>query len=180
LANFHIEGRLKHLPDPQRSFNWEIDIMDGDSPLDTLKDVGDLKFRVKSINTPQRNIETIDTWFYGLKQSIPGRTTFSNQVNMLIEEGEDQYVLRSIYDWMEKITSVNHKNPFGTLSSSKKISKNMYIRMLKYNGDYEPYALKLANVYPLSINDVPLDYMSNESLKYDVAFNFDYWVLEKI
>lgn len=176
MANFHLEGRYKNQSDPLRSFMWEVDLIGGSS----LVGIDDINLRVKNLSLPSRTIEPIETWFYGFKQSIPGRTSFSNQINLSLEETEEQEVLKSIYDWMEKIQSVDPLELFATLSSVKRYTKNMIIKLLKFSGKPTKYFIELKNVYPLSINELNLDFNSNDTIKYEVNFNFDYWRLIKI
>lgn len=179
MANFHIEGRQKGLSDIQRNFMWEVDIFDGISPLTIETNIDDLRFQVKNISTPGRTIETIETWFYGLKQNIPSKTTFSNSITMTLEEREDQFVLNTIYNWMESIQSVDPLKWTLLGLGGKLTKKQMLIRMLKYDGTPTKNALELKNVYPTTFPEVNLDYSGNDSVKYDVTFNYDYWLLRR-
>jgi hypothetical protein len=154
---------------------WEVDLIGGSNQVG----IEDINLRVKNISLPSRSIEPIDTWFYGFKQSIPGRTTFSNQINLSLEENEDQDILKSIYDWLEKIQGVDPLDLFATLSSVKRYTKNMIIKLLKFNGQSTKYFIELKNVYPLSINELNLDFNSNDAIRFDVSFNYDYWRLIK-
>ena len=174
MPNFHIEGRINR-SEILRSFMWEVDLIGGSNQVG----IEDINLRVKNISLPSRSIEPIDTWFYGFKQSIPGRTTFSNQINLSLEENEDQDILKSIYDWLEKIQGVDPLDLFATLSSVKRYTKNMIIKLLKFNGQSTKYFIELKNVYPLSINELNLDFNSNDAIRFDVSFNYDYWRLIK-
>jgi len=175
--NYTIEGRLRDQPDILRNFMWEVDILDFTSPLSNIINQDKLSLRIKAITTPGRVIETIDTWFYGFKQSIPSRTLFDNNITLSMEETENQDVLSMIYTWMEKIVGVDQNSSFASLSSTKIIAKTMLIKLLKFNGKSTGKIIELRNVYPLSINEVTLDMSGNEAIRYDVNFNFDYWKL---
>jgi hypothetical protein len=178
MPNFHIEGRMRGQPDVLTNFMWEVEFV---TPLNQKlfgRDVDGLNIKVKNISTPSRSIDTIETWFYGLKQNIPGRTTFSNQITMTFEETEDQYVLHSIYRWMERIQSMDPLNPFVTYGT-KSFAMNLFIKQIKYNGEEAPYAIELKKAYPISVNEMNLDYSGNDSIRYDVTFNYGYWLLLK-
>ncbi len=183
MPNFHIEGRQKKLSDIQMNFLWEIDIIDISSPLGFVKldftNVSDLSFRVKNISTPSRSIDTIETWFYGQKQNIPSKTSFGNNITLTIEETEDQFVLKTIYDWMESIQSVDPLKWTLLGLGGKATKKTMLIKQVKYNGEYTKHAIELKNVYPISLGESSLDFSGNDSVKYDIQFNYDYWLLRK-
>jgi hypothetical protein len=182
LPNFTIEGRRKNLPDPQRTFNWEVEFVD--LPLVAKKnyDEDDLKLRAKSATFAGRSVEPIETFYQGNKQIFPGRTNFTNSINIQFEETEDQKVTKILFDWFQKINNMNAKNiAFGGTGSylfKGQVAKKMYLKMYKYNGEAMKYRIKFNNVWPQSMPDISMSYDTSDVIKFDVAFAYDFWILE--
>ena len=177
MPSLTLESRCRHLSDPQRNFLWDVTILNFD-----YADGGseDLTLRAKNISIPGRSVESIETWFYGIKQKFAGRSAFSNQISIQFEETEDQRMLKSFYSWFQQIHNIDPMDNLGTLSSAlskKNYAKMMYLTMYKYNGEECDKKIEFTNVYPESIGDVSLDYSDNSLIKFDCTLNYDIWKL---
>jgi len=176
MPNFTVDGRMKGLPDIQRAFMFELLIPDiGDWIQD------DMVVRCKTAVIPSRGNTPIESVFGGMKQYYAGQPLFTSTLTVEIEEHEDQKALQSLYDWQQKIYDVNPNSPRGGAQQGggkADITRDISLKMYKYNGDNMPKSVKFYNAFIENVDDAALGYATNESVKYNVTFRFDYWLLE--
>ena len=181
-SSFHIDKRLNRLPDVQRTYLWELMVPRIDQVTDTITDPEDFIIRSRSVSLPSRGNEPIESFFLGMKQMFSGRPIFTNIINVMLEEFEDQAVLQAIYEWQENVFSVDVNN--GQAGASKKAQKrdgyatDMYINMFAQDKTQLGKTIKCVNCWPSQVDEVPLDFQAQDSVKYNVSFSFDYFVLE--
>lgn len=183
MSLFHIEDRLKNAPDIVRSYNWEVIIPDIGSVSDSVKDADELVVRARITSIPSRGNEKIESNFIGMKQFFPGKPTFSNQISITFEEFEDQLVSKVMYEWSNKIFDIRSNSPTGggaQVNKKRDIAKEIIIKQFDYNTQDLERAYKLINCFIENVDEISLDYTSNESIKVPVIFSYDYWELIKV
>jgi hypothetical protein len=52
--------------------------------------------------------------------------------------------------------------------------------MYKYDGSLMQQAIRFYNAWPAAVADVAMDYTGNESVKYSVTFEYDFWTLVQV
>lgn len=124
-------------------------------------------FYVRSTTLPSSTLnETISNWV-GQEYKVAGNYTYSDwTVSFNIDRNAN--IIKDFYEW-QKIAL----NP-RTNKSNKPISymKNQEIYLIK-NG--EPVCVyELISAWPKIINEVTLDYSSNDMLQFDVTFSYQY------
>jgi hypothetical protein len=180
MPQFTIEGRMKQLPDIQRNFLFEV-VVPGITDVTTAINQEDLIIRVRSAVIPQRGNEPIESNFMGMKQFFPGKPTFSNSLNIVCEETEDQKITKALYDWQQKIFDINPSSPTAGSSQvpvKRRACKDIFLLMYKYNGTELEKKVRFVNAFPETVDDVSLGFAENAAVQYSVTFRFDYWVLE--
>lgn len=177
MPNFTIEGRLKQLKDIQRNWMWELVI-----PAEEVSDQAvseDLIIRCRNAIIPGRSFEPIESNFAGMKQFFAGKPAFANTFAATFEETEDQKMHKFFYDWMQKIFDVNPNSPTAGVSTGlvkRDLCRDIFLLEYKYNGDNLDKRIKFVNAWPQNIDDVTMDYTGNESVKYGITFQYDYWL----
>ena len=82
MPNLTLEGRLKQLPDIQRSWLWEFYIPN----VNTIPFAGvteeDLVIRARTCTLPSRGNEALESYFMGFKQFFPGKPLFGNTMEV--------------------------------------------------------------------------------------------------
>ena len=180
--SFHIEDRFKNSLDILRSYNWELVIPDIGSVSESAKDIEDLIIRVRIAALPSRGNEKIESNFMGMKQFFPGKPTFTNSISVTFEELEDQLVSKILYEWANKTFNVQINSPTGGMSQAEKkrdLAKNIKILQYGNNGELLEKTYELFNCFIENIEEITLDYTSNESVKVPVVFSYDFWNLVK-
>jgi hypothetical protein len=173
MANFTLAGRASKLADVQRTWTWELSIPN--NPIANMTDE-DITIRCRISALPSRAIEPVETFFLGRKQLFPGRVTYSNNLSLTFEETEDQRIGIWLNEWMEKIEGV--KTGVGEYLVKNDIAADVYLLMYKMNGELMRRRIRFINAYPISFEDITLDYSTSDSVKYAVTFAFDNWILE--
>ena len=180
MANLTIEGRKKAIGDIQRTWMYEVSIPNIGDFVPNVTDEG-LTIRTQTAVIPGRTNEPIESVFMGTKQQYPGKETFTHTIDIQYEESEDQYILKSLYGWKERIFTVDPdaENAGSSQGNSKRDgqSTDIFIRMYRYNQDPMEKIVRLWNAWPAVVADVPLDYNDNAAVKYSVTFEFDFWTL---
>lgn len=181
MANFTIEGRGKKMGDIARNWLYELSIPNISDVVPTIKDEEGLVIRTRSAVIPGRTNEPIESVFMGLRQQFPGKETFSHTIEVMYEESENMYVAKALYDWKQKVFNVDPDAEIagGSEAESKREgqSTDIFIKLYKYNHEKLDKMFRLVNCWPANVAEVTLDYTGNESIKYSVTFEFDYWVL---
>jgi len=176
---FHIENRSKNLPNPATTFMWELHIPNINDILGSYENEGFI-VRCRSVSIPSRTTEPIETFFLGHKKTFSGRTQFSNIINVLYEETEDLYITKSLYNWMEKIESIDPEDSERGTSKSylqKNLNSDLFLFLYGYNKRKLDKKIRFHNARPQSLDEVNLDYTDNSAIKFSVNFHFDFWSL---
>ena len=183
LNNFTINNRTQRLKDIQRNFMWQLIIPEVFSVAPSaLLDFEDLVVRCRSVSIPQRSTEAITSNFMGTRQFFAGRADpGGGTVSVNFEDTEDMLIKRVMYEWQQNIFNTNPKSAT-TAGKSKKLKKSeivkdMYLVMYGYSGTILPKVIRFHNAWVQTVGDAQLSYDGNESVKYDVTFQYDYWTL---
>jgi len=190
-TNFTIEGRrLANLPDLQKTWMWEWVVMDANKIDSVISDSEDLIIRCRTASIPSRGTEVMESNFMGMKQYFMGKPVIESNISTTFEETEDQKVMHFLYAWRQAMFNVNPVEggdgianvgmPGASLFDKKRnLAKTCYLKMYKSEGTLLPYMIKFVNTWPENVDAVSLDYGSNEGVKYNVNWKFDFWQLVK-
>lgn len=174
MANFTAEGRLKNLPDIQKVYLWELFI-----PSIDVLDMDDMVLRVRNVVIPGRNITPIESYFMGTKQFFAGRTEYPGTFTCQIEEFEDQNAHTALHEWMQKIFDHDpdsSKAGQQEVSTKNEYTSNVRLKMYKGDGTKMDKDVVMFNTWPQAVGDSTLDYTGNDSVKYDLTLQYDYWL----
>ena len=181
--NFTINGRAAKFPDIQRNFMWQLFIPGIITVAPSaLLDAEDLLVRCRSISIPQRANEAIQSNFMGTRQYFPGRADpGGGTIGVSFEDTEDMTIQRIMYEWQQEIFNINPKSPI-TAGKSKRplkreLTKDLFLIMYNYAGIPLPHQIRFHNAWIQQVGEVSLSYDGNESVKYEVTFQYDYWTL---
>ena len=185
--SFTIEGRAfaAGFRDVQRSWLWELTII---PPKVLIYTDSNLAYRLmvhcRSAVIPGRTQEMITSNFGGMKQYFAGKPEFPGTFAVNIEENEDMYVRKILNDWQEAIFGTSDKTANQGYSSvlsvptgQKKglVAALLELQLYKYDGNPTDYKFRFINGQLQGIGDVTVAYDSNESVKYDATFQYDYF-----
>jgi hypothetical protein len=181
--SFTIEGRAKGLPDVLRTWLWELSIPNIGAIVPGTTSEG-LTVRTRSAIIPGKSNEVIESFFMGTKQYFPGKSYPTGSFITSIEETDDQYVMKVIHEWSNKIFDWNPDAEFAGSSSFAKKRSGMvddgYLKLYKYGRrELTDRIVRFHNMWPQAISDVTLDYTSNDAVRYDVTWQYDYFTLIK-
>ena len=118
----------------------------------------------------------------GMKQIFPGRVNFSHTLTILLEEFQDQSVIKALYEWNENVFSVSKASPFA--GGSPKVKKrdgyatDVYLILKGTDTNELAKKYRLYNCFPQNIDAVSLDYTGNDIVRYSLTLAFDWWDLE--
>ncbi len=182
-SNFTINGRAYKYPDVQRNFMWQLFVPGIISVAPSaLLDAEDLLVRCRSISIPQRSNEPITSNFMGTRQFFPGKADpGGGTVSVQFEDTEDMAIQRIFYEWEQNIFNIN---PASTTTAGKSkrpmkrlLTKDMFLILYNYAGIPLPKQIRFHNAWVQNVSEAQLSYDGNESVKYDVTFQYDYWTL---
>jgi len=185
MPNFHIDNRMANLPDPQKTYCWELKIPNLNGIVTSIKDTEDLTVRCRSVSIPSRGNETIESTFFGWKQKFASKPTFGQTLSAVFEEFEDQLMSKALYEWNNKIFDTDKNSPSagGSKATRKRnvaglgYATDIYLYLYAFNKTKLEKSFRLYNAFPQDISDVSLDYGGSDSIKYNVTFSYDYWNL---
>lgn len=181
--NFTIEGRMKTLPDIQRSWMWNLIIPGIKSVAPQSAKLGeeDLIIRCRSFAIPPRSMAITESDFMGTKQFFPAKPVPGGTVAATFEETEDQRMSQIFYEWEQLIFNINPANPISAGKSKKPLkrlsTKDIFLAMFGYNGRPLAKSIRFVNAFPQTVGEVPLDYTGGTGVMYSVTFQYDFWTL---
>ena len=155
--------------DVARPSNFDVDIPIPLTLLAYYNTARQLKFRCEKAAMPERTISTFDQKIYGPVEKFPYQSTY-NTAEFTFIMSDDMSEKEFFDGWMELI------NPSSTFN-------------FKYKGDYVTditvnqydvtntvsYSVNLVDAFPISVNQLDLDWSSTDYHKLTVVFAFTYW-----
>lgn len=132
----------------------------------------------RSIDFPGRAIGTIEDEFQGWKTLFPGKLDFGNEVSVSFSERQDQGVLRVIHAWQELINRTTRDSSTASFQYNANFKRaccgNLQVTMCSTNGKLSNVSGYFHNVWPSNRNAVNLDMTSEDAVKPDIDFTFDW------
>lgn len=188
--SMYIEGRkLANFADIQRNYCYEINFSNAYKLIDGWEEE-DLTLRARSFSLPSRGNEPIQSHFGAMSQFFPGKPTFGNTMQIQFEETESQLVQTFLNAWQNKIFDLNvghanfaRKRGTDTAGDRTYISNStdtgvcdiVTIKAFRYNGEELNNKYFLYNAWIQNVDDVNIDYSQNESIKFNMTLQFDFW-----
>lgn len=134
----------------------------------------DLSFRVEAAQLPGRTFATADQRTYGPIEKFPYLSTYNDiDLTILIDDDMKQ---KAFFDaWMQLVSSnrdnnMNYKSEYAT-----SIIINQYD-----NSNNKIYSVELINAYPISMNQLDLDWSSDSVHKLSMTFAYTYWRVDSV
>lgn len=143
-------------------------------PLSLLWNVGKfdnrkLKYRCEVANMPGRSLATMDRKTYGPIEKLPYLTTYNDMdLTFIVDDGMD---IKNFFEtWIDSI------NPRFTNDFGFKDEYSSLITINQYNAqNQKTYSVELIQAYPISINQLDLDWSADGFHKLTVTFAYTYW-----
>ncbi len=179
MANFNLENRFQNAPDVQKSWLFDVYIADFGRVSDNIMKDEDLLLRVRSVTIPSRSSGVLTSNFFGMEQVFAGKPVFTHQMTVICEEFEDQKILVGLTNWQNKIFDVRRVPGSGASQLTKRgvagYALPVFIRQYLTTGEQSDFQLQLINAWPSEISEVTMDYATQDSVKYSITFNFDFF-----
>jgi hypothetical protein len=138
--------------------------------LDYTKTLRQLTYRCENAQLPSRTFATVDQKFgSNPTQKFPMHTSYNDLSLSFIVSGDMSE--KNFFDvWMELINpstsfDFNYKNNFVS---------TIYVTQYDIN-DNPTYTAQFFNAYPLSVNQMDLDWANESVHKLNIDFAYDYW-----
>jgi hypothetical protein len=129
-----------------------------------------LKYRCESAQLPSRTFGTVEQKFgSNPTQKFPMHSSYNDLQLTFIVSGD--MTERTLFDvWMEYI------NPTNTFDFNYKDNYTSPLKVTQYDlTNNKTYILEFRNAYPISVNQLDLDWAADGHHKLTVEFAYDYW-----
>jgi len=143
-----------HIPTPAMAFGFNLK---------------QLTLRCDSAQLPGRHLETVQQKTYGPYEQLPFHTTYNDIDLTFIVSGDMSE--RNFFDaWMDFI------NPTSTYNMEYKDNYTSPIIITQYDMSENPmYVSTLHDAYPINVNQLDLNWASDDIHKLTVTFAYTYW-----
>jgi hypothetical protein len=131
--------------------------------------VRDLSYRCEIAQLPGRTLSTIEQKTYGPIEKFPNLTTY-NDIDLTFIVGDIMEEKRFFDSWLEFINPTTSNNFRYKSDYSTTISVNQYDV-----GGKQTYSAEMFDAFPISINQLDLDWSSEGYHKLTVTFAYTYW-----
>jgi hypothetical protein len=128
-----------------------------------------LNYRCENTELPGRTLATTGLKIYNLEEKFPYQTTY-NDISMTFIVDEDMRARKFFDAW------INYINPTTNLNFKYKTDYAVSILVNQYDMKNVPtYSVYLLDAYPISVNQMDLDWSSDGFHKLVVTFAYTYW-----
>lgn len=164
MPDLSCDSLKNNLSNPARPYLWEILIA---QPV--VGSTQTYALRAQSTSQPERSIGAITIPYKASAGFVvPGKLSYPHDWDVTFVEGEDRYVLRNFYTWLNTIID-------DRTNSGSAVSKiDIHLNMLNTDGSYA-LQTRLIGCWPRRMSDVALDYTNEDVMRFTVTFAYDRW-----
>lgn len=155
--------------DLARTNRFDVEIPIPLTLLPYLKTAKTLKYRCEVANLPGKSLSTTEQKIYGPVEKFPYLTTYNDiDLTFIVDEDMSQ---KFLFDgWM------NYINPTYNNNMRYKDNYATTLTINQYNTSNErTYTVSLLDAYPISMNQLDLDWNGDGYHKLTVTFAYTYW-----
>lgn len=155
-----------------------------------------LQYRAESVRLPGASMDTFSARRYGVGpyQKYPTNVNFTDITITFLDDSKAS-IWRAMYDWQNKVFDFGGNSPnlfggiFGALGNTPSTPSyylnykddyavDIIIDVYNYSDSKPVQSVQLKEAYPISVNDVNLDWgNNNQLLKVQTTFTFTEWTL---
>jgi hypothetical protein len=133
-----------------------------------------LTLRCESAEMPGRSFATAEQKIYNISEKFPYQTTF-NDANFTFLVSDDMAEKEFFDSWLEFI------NPSTNFNFKYKGDYSTTVSVNQYNVKNEKtYSVDLIEAYPVAVNQMDLDWSSDNLHKLTVTFAYSYWKVNSL
>jgi len=128
-----------------------------------------LKFRCESASLPGRTLQTVDQKIYNIVEKFPYATTYNDiDLTFIVSDSMEE---KEFFDaWLEFI------NPSTNFNVKYKGDYTTSVTITQYDvRNQSSYAVELIDAFPVSVNQLDLDWQNDGHHKLVVTFAYTYW-----
>jgi len=164
-VNPHVE-QLRGVGEPARQYLWEV-MLNGTLPGSTTGGGNDgptLTYRAMSTTIPDTIVEPYEHQYKSTKVRYAGKDASAKSFDITFFDATDLLVFKNMTTWAE--FCINHNKVDYAI--------NMSMVMLGRTDDNdELMTVTLIDAWPEAVQQVTLDYASNDALNVAVTFSYD-------
>lgn len=131
--------------------------------------VRNIRLRCETAELPGRSLMTHDQKIYGYTEKYPYLSSY-NDLNLTFIVGEELQERYFFDDWLRYIQSTDSFN----FKYKKQYSTEIQITQYDQKNKVQ-YVSTLYRAYPIAVNQLDLDWSSDNYHKLTVVFAYDYW-----
>jgi len=132
-------------------------------------DTENLRYRCETAQLPGRTFDTIEQKTYGPIEKFPNLTTYTDiDLSFIVE---DNMKVKEVFDlWLEFINNIIDNN----FRYKSEYAADITIAQYTVTNELA-YGVNLIDAYPISMNQLDLDWSSDGYHKLTVTFAYTYW-----
>jgi hypothetical protein len=163
-----VDSYLSNITDFQRAYLFKV-IFQFPKLITQSLDYNQAAVLVKTTNLPDTMVEETSTFFMGQQYKLSSVRRFTDW-NVTLYIDNDTEILKMFYEWNRLCQ--DNENIYKT---PKEYMVDQFINLLDSNSPSMPkLTYKLVKAWPKSINNITLDYMTNDFTTMDVMFSYQY------
>jgi len=148
---------------------FEVFIYGGPFAIFGSKYPTEIKYRCENANLPGKTMATMEQKIYGPIEKFPYLTTYNDiDLTFIVDSNMEQKYL--FEDWMYHINPTDKYN----FKYKKQYSAEILIKQFQSDGK-RSYAVNLSEAFPISMNQMDLDWSSEGYHKLTVTFAYTDW-----
>ena len=169
MAGTINEFRSSFTKDVSKSSRFDVNIPIPLTLIPYINSAKNLTYRCEAANLPGRTFATTEQKTYGPVEKFPYLTTF-NDIDLSFIVSDDMNEKVFFDAWLNFINPMYNYNYRYKSDYSTAITINQYDQNNQLS-----YSVNLYDAYPISVNQMDLDWSSENPHKLSVTFAYTYW-----
>lgn len=169
----YLTTALASMPDIAVNYMFVVEFDVTGSKLPNKEEFANLTVKARSAIIPGRSTEPIESNFMGSKQLYPGKTTYTNEVPIRIEEFQDGGTHALLKGWQDAIY-----NPITGVRISnykKDYSARLIVTVIGTDGKVIGEPIVFETAWLKNVGEPALDHDSSDKIVFDATLAFDRW-----
>jgi len=159
------DNTYRMINEPQHAYSWEFTVNGFTADQD-------IRLFAQEVTIPSQQQEVITKEYRGIKIPYQGKTDTNQELSVTFYDTQDLPVYRFFYMWYRTMNEIKTNNSVEPANYMKECSITLLDTTEKIStGEY-----KFTQVFPISIDEVSLDYAANEIM--NVTVNLSYLDME--
>ena len=158
-----LKIRREPFEEPQRSYLWEVSVLDS-----TSDNFENLKFYAKATGVPSHINDVIKRTYCGVEYAYPGRDNSPRIFRVTFWDNQSLEVYRYMNHW----ATLCNGGPTRIKADPVNYKRDIQLDLLDTTNKFQTGIFLMKGCFPMEISEASLTYVDSTEITFDVMFHF--------